>query len=95
MYGCTLVTGFVAKNSDTPREVMTTAGGCPRFEAPDPLGYRIIPGPIMSRMAPIIGAHQAAIVVHMKIHGTATRIASTTMLIRITLAEVGHGSRTI
>ena len=59
------------------------------------VSYRIIPGPIMSRVAPIIGAHQAAIVVHMKIHGTATRIASTPVPIRITFAEVGHGSRAI
>src|SRR5712691_3493465 len=56
--------------------------------------YRIIPGLIMSRMAPIMGAHQAAMVVHMKIHGTATRMASTPTPRRITFAEVGHGSRT-
>ena len=72
---------------------MTSAGVLALREAPDSPGYRIIPGPIMSRMAPIIGAHQAAIVVHMKIQGTATRIASTPMPIRITFAEVGHGSR--
>jgi hypothetical protein len=37
----------------------------------------------MSRIALIIGAHQAAIVVHMKIHGSVMRIANTPMPMRI------------
>jgi hypothetical protein len=57
--------------------------------------YRIIPGFIMSRIAFIIGAHQAAIVVHMRSQGTATRIASAPIAMIVTFAEVGHGSRTI
>jgi len=54
--------------------------------------YLIIPGPIIPGMPFIIGTHEAAIVVHMKIQGSTTRIASTRSAISVAFAQVGHGS---
>jgi hypothetical protein len=54
--------------------------------------YRIIPGAIISRIPFIIGTQLAAMVVHIKIHGRLTMIASTTSAIISALAHTGHTS---
>jgi len=49
-----------------------------------------MPGPIIPPIPFIIGTQEAAIVVHMKIQGTATRIASTAMAMRRAFAQLGQ-----